>query len=997
MSIIQTKLRTVTSSGTANLVSATLEYKDGRILFLKSPYSLKDEIKAMRGSHWHGYDEEDPRKIWSVEDCQRNQFQLSFLMGEDTYAWFDRPLVRHEYIRPLKDHQKDLIDAGLTYHYHIFAAEMGTGKGGLPGTKVATPSGWTTLGEICVGDRVINPDGGITYVKGVYHRGVMEMFRVTFSDGSSTVCSGDHLWNVRTACRKHRGMQYETLELCDIIARGLHVSNGNAKHYIPMTAPVEYEGGALPIHPYLVGYILGNGGLSGWTNILSVPDKETVERLDAMMGRPLQRKKDSIYDYHIKDEKVNAWIEQVGLKGCRSQEKHLVDQYLYAPVACRRELLQGLCDSDGYACQSGGVEYTTTSPYLRDVFVMLVQSLGGTCHTAEKIPTYTYLDEQREGRLAYRIYAAFSVSIQPFWLCRKADCYIVPTKYQPTRAITCVESVGEAECICITVEAANQLYVTDDYIVTHNTLAAQEVIERSGVEWWLWIGPKTSLPNIKREFRKWNFPSEKFNVEFFTYEGLKTWVDQLKPGDPIPAGMICDESSRCKNAGTQRSEACQRLANMIREKYGLEGGYVIEMSGTPSPKSPVDWWSQCEIAWPGFLREGSAKAMEERLAFMVQQSLEDGTKFKKRLGWKDDERKCIECGMLRDDGPHVLDGVTDPEEYHEFVPSKNEVAYLYQRLQGLVTIKHKKDCLSLPDKRYRKIICRPTASILRVAEAVVQSAPNAVTAMTLLRELSDGFQYREEQKGMTRCTHCKDGTVNDWYELDNPDHRYSQIELLDPEIVARLLQETVPCPVCGGTKEVPKFVRITHEIPCPKEAALRMLLDENEETGRIVIFGGFTGSVDRIARLCLKEKWNVVRCDQGTFQILTHDDEPVDEDPLDYWANMNHQRVAFDANPESGGLSLTLVEARTAVYWSNSWKGEYRIQSEDRIHRIGQDRGANIWYLIANDTVETKICRLLDQKRRIVSQVMQGRDADRDSLLVELLRAYEGSKLGETP
>jgi SNF2 family DNA or RNA helicase len=578
-------------------VSATLEYKDGRIFFVKSPYSLKDEIKAMRGSRWHGYEEENPRKIWSVEDCQRNRFQLSFLVGEDAYAWFDRPLVRHEYTRPLKDHQKDLTDNGLTYHYHIFAAEMGTGK----------------------------------------------------------------------------------------------------------------------------------------------------------------------------------------------------------------------------------------------------------------------------------------------------------------------------------------------------TLSAQEVIERSGVDWWFWVGPKTSLPNIKREFRIWNFPSDRFNVEFFTYEGLKTWVDLWKPGQPIPAGMICDESSRCKNSGSQRSEACQRLADMIREHFGLEHGYVIEMSGTPSPKSPVDWWSQCEIAWPGFLREGSAKAMEERLAFMVQQSLEDRTTFKKRIGWKDDETKCAECGETREAGPHELDGITEPDAYHPFKPSKNEVAYLYERLKGLVTIKHKKDCLQLPDKRYRKIICRPTASTLRVAEAIVQSAPNAITGMTLLRELSDGFQYREEQDGMTRCTHCTDGTVNDWYEPDNPDHRYSQIELLDPEVVARLVQETVPCPVCGGAKEVPKLVRTAREVPCPKDAALKMLLDENEETGRIVVFAGFTGSVDRIARLCHKEKWNVVRCDQGTFQVLTHDGEPVSEEPLDYWANMNHPRVAFDANPESGGMSLTLVEARTAVYWSNSYKPEYRIQSEDRIHRIGMD------------------------------------------------------------
>jgi hypothetical protein len=118
---------------------------------------------------------------------------------------------------------------------------------------------------------------------------------------------------------------------------------------------------------------------------------------------------------------------------------------------------------------------------------------------------------------------------------------------------------------------------------------------------------------------------------------------------------------------------------------------------------------------------------------------------------------------------------------------------------------------------------------------------------------------------------------------------------------------------------------------------MKMLLDENEETGRLVVFAGFTGSVDRVVNLCLKEKWNVVRCDQGTFQVLTHDKQSVTEEPLDYWADMNHPRVAFCANPESGGMSLTLVEARTAVYWSNSWKPEYRVQSEDRIHRIGMD------------------------------------------------------------
>ena len=337
------------------------------------------------------------------------------------------------------------------------------------------------------------------------------------------------------------------------------------------------------------------------------------------------------------------------------------------------------------------------------------------------------------------------------------------------------------------------------------------------------------------------------------------------------------------------------------------------------------------------MKEGSAKALEERLAFLVAHDFGDGVPVRKRIGWKDDEKKCVVCGMYSEDGPHELDGLTEPDDYHAYQPSKNEVAYLYERLKGLVTIKHKKDCLNLPEKRYRKIICKPSPSLCRVAATIVESAPNAVTGMTLLRELSDGFQYRDEQDGMSRCTHCADGTVFRWSDPEDPSQVYDDVEFLEPELVARLVKETIPCPACGGAKEVPKWKRVTRELPCPKEAALKMLLDENEETGRIVIFAGFTGSVDRVVDICLKEKWDVVRCDQGVFQVLTHNGDAVTEEPLDFWANMNRPRVAFCANPESGGMSLTLVEARTAVYWSNSWKPEYRTQSEDRIHRMGMD------------------------------------------------------------
>src|SRR4051812_28771641 len=105
LEIVSVQLTHHTKKGTLLRSPAKLVYQNGRIYFLKSPFALKDEIKAMKGSRWHGYDEEAPlkidgieySKIWSIEDCPRNQFQLAFLTGEDVYEWFDRDLIEHEY------------------------------------------------------------------------------------------------------------------------------------------------------------------------------------------------------------------------------------------------------------------------------------------------------------------------------------------------------------------------------------------------------------------------------------------------------------------------------------------------------------------------------------------------------------------------------------------------------------------------------------------------------------------------------------------------------------------------------------------------------------------------------------------------------------------------------------------------------------------------------------------------------------------------------------
>ena len=100
--------------------------RNGKRIEFKFPYqpTLKDEIKAMQGSKWN-----PDRKVWSIADTPRNDFQLKYLMGQDPYGRFEKPEVELTNVfRPLYDHQLDMIRFALTYHYCILACEMGTGK-----------------------------------------------------------------------------------------------------------------------------------------------------------------------------------------------------------------------------------------------------------------------------------------------------------------------------------------------------------------------------------------------------------------------------------------------------------------------------------------------------------------------------------------------------------------------------------------------------------------------------------------------------------------------------------------------------------------------------------------------------------------------------------------------------------------------------------------------------------------------------------------------------
>ena len=150
-------------------------------------------------------------------------------------------------------------------------------------------------------------------------------------------------------------------------------------------------------------------------------------------------------------------------------------------------------------------------------------------------------------------------------------------------------------------------------------------------------------------------------------------------------------------------------------------------------------------------------------------------------------------------------------------------------------------------------------------------------------------------------------------------------------------------------------------------------MEECEDTtGRILIFTGFVGSLDRCVSLCHKQGWDVVRCDGRGWEVTKADGTLVlDVEPLDYFDDTNNNpRVAFIANAESGGMSFTLTASRMAVFYSNSFKSEYRFQSEERIHRLGMSNKGCVIVDLVHLPQDQRVIDVLKENRNLELMTM---------------------------
>lgn len=357
------------------------------------------------------------------------------------------------------DHRWRGLKPGNLY---VLAGRPSMGKAQPLDEPVLTPDGWRAMGHLSVGDFVVGADGNPTRVTGVFPQGPCRVWRVNFRDGRTVRCTEDHLWTVH--CSKWEAPRtISTREIRMLLER---------KRYHGRLRVQPYEGGELDgidvvgVDPYVLGCWLGDGCTNGNIHGLE-PMMQTLQASGAPMG--------AVHGYgpapHVLRTTVRGLrvaLREMGLLGKRAHEKEIPEAYMRAPRDQRLALLQGLMDTDGWVESFGCARFSSASPVLARQVRELVWSLGGEATIRVKKTTH---------RDAHVVTIRMPRAKELFRLpSKKARCQ-EPRDYISPRIESVVETDEVAPCQCISVSRADGLYVTRDYVVTHNTTLAMNIAQ----------------------------------------------------------------------------------------------------------------------------------------------------------------------------------------------------------------------------------------------------------------------------------------------------------------------------------------------------------------------------------------------------------------------------------------------------------------------------------------------------------------------------------------
>lgn len=840
----------------------------------------------------------------------------------------------------------------------ILGDEMGIGKQQPLYSKIATPTGWKTMGDMSVGEVVFGRDGKPHKVVGVFPQGIQPSYKVTFNDGSFTECGLDHLWTVRDSNRRLRGGGWTVKTLRELMEKGLLYAQRQElknlgrlpapKWQIPIANACEYDEQEFIIPPYILGALIGDGYICGNSVTISIPDfqLEIREQVDSLLPESMQttaNRYPSCPQYHITQKggggphKTNKFKDEIVALNLnvKSGNKFIPEKYKISSVEQRMELLKGLMDTDGSALNNR-VHYHTTSSQLANDVVELVQSLGGQAH----INVY---DREKEGKpTEHKVNVKMNVC--PFNLEAKKKQWWVAQRNYATKYIIDATYVGDTEQQCISVDSPDSTYLTDGHIVTHNTNSAITYATKHSKKT-LVICPASLKLMWKDEVSKFtknnahvfryspsknskekNHPKEESLFHVINYEGLSAFI-KLEYKHVCEGNRMDPKTNSFKRCSTEVINLTKKMGTPCPACGGAK--FKSRIHGTQFFKTNegevLDPDDYDLIVIDEFHRMKNhqtdwTQIIKRSLSVIPEKLLLSGTAIKSRpielfvplnfldpKTWNDRHAFAIRfCAAFEDKFGWVYDGVSNTEE-------------LYNRISPMYLRRLKKDILpELPDKTFTEV-----------------------------RLELDPSQLKEFKKLETATKKLKDEFGQD--------------------IV--------------GEEEIPKtFMEKVHQIKLLTETiklerAAEFIQDIIDAKSKVVLFFDYLPTAQRI-----KDMFG----DKAVIHTGSMSQAEKHAAVTQFQTNKNVN--VFGGTIMSAGVGITLTAANKLIFLGQAWTTADMQQSEDRIHRANtvHDNIQIITYL-CNETWDMDIYEFLRKKKQVVSKVLDNVDSNVKSTV------YEGS------
>jgi hypothetical protein len=383
--------------------------------------------------------------------------------------------------------QKELISTYRNYRNTIAMIPRQSGKALSLDTPIATPSGWTTMGDIQTGDEILGADGYPTKV--VFATEVMhdrKCYKVTFDNGETIVADADHLWEV-TSSNWSKKKQIRTTE--EIRSYLFDSPKINRRMYIDVSDPLYLPIQDLPLKPYTFGLWLGDGASDGGCYTQSIADDSEIVQFI---------KKDG---YEVSAPRYNSDNSQVrtiyGIRPILRQmevlkNKHIPSQYLRASLDQRLDLLRGLMDTDGSVDKTGHCEFYQKNETLIKQVRELLSSLGiKSRHGTKEIKGETY-----------HTLVFTTTRFEVFKLSRKRDRQKEALGH-PKNTRLYIREISPTESVpvrCIQVDNRDHLFLCGHTMIpTHNTTTAAGYLL-----WYAFFNPDVTILIAANKFKAAN-------------------------------------------------------------------------------------------------------------------------------------------------------------------------------------------------------------------------------------------------------------------------------------------------------------------------------------------------------------------------------------------------------------------------------------------------------------------------------------------------------------